>query len=95
MITTTNSGGLEGIRPCYAAMGLIVKVSCDRCGEDVEASLALRHWCRRPSAQDVDALIEKFLDDLNDRSGFSLTEQLREMIRADWRLIAQLAFKEV
>jgi hypothetical protein len=75
-------------------MGLIVKVTCDRCGEDVEATLSMQHWCRRFTIEDAEALIEKFLDDLNDRSGFALTAQLREMIRADWRLIALRAFKD-
>jgi hypothetical protein len=75
-------------------MSLTVRVTCDRCGEVVEASLAMKHWCRRLTPQDVEALIEKFLDDLTDRSGFKLNSLLREMIRADWRVIAQLAFKD-
>lgn len=72
------------------AMGLIVKVTCDRCGEDVE-----QHGCQGFTIEDAEALIEKYLDDLNDRSGFALTKQLREMIRADWRLIALRAFKDL
>lgn len=75
-------------------MSLTVKVTCDQCGETVETGLAMQHWCRRLTAQDVEVLIEKFLDDLNARSGFALNAQLREMIRADWRVIAQLAFKD-
>ncbi len=75
-------------------MSLTVKVACDRCGEIVEASLAMQHWCRRLTVQDAEALIEEFLDDLSARSGFALNPQLREMIRADWRSIALLAFKD-
>ena len=75
-------------------MTLTVKVTCDRCGEVVEASLAMQHLCRRLTAQDAEALIEKFLDDLNTRSGFALNPQLRKMIRTDWCMIAQQAFKD-
>ena len=39
-------------------------------------------------------LIEEFLDDLSARSGFALDPKLREMIRADWRGIAQRSFKD-
>jgi hypothetical protein len=76
-------------------MSLTVRVTCNRCGESIETSLAVQHWCRRLTAQDVEALIEKFLDDLSDRSGFALEPKVREMIHADWRAIAQQAFKDV
>lgn len=75
-------------------MSLTVKVTCDRCGEIVEASVAVQHWCRRLTIQDVNVLIEEFLDDLSARSGFALDPKLREMIRADWRGIAQRSFKD-
>jgi hypothetical protein len=76
-------------------MSLTVKVTCNRCGESVEASLAVQHWCRRLAPQDVDVLIEKFLDDLSARSGFTMNPQVRGMIRADWRAIALSAFKDL
>jgi hypothetical protein len=75
-------------------MSLTVRVTCDRCGEVVEAALAVKHWCRRLTPEDVEALIEKFLDDLGARSGFTLSSRLREMIRTDWRAIAQLSSKD-
>ena len=75
-------------------MALMVKVTCDRCGEDVEVALPMQHLCRRLTILDVDALIEEFLDDLSDRSGFALDLRLREMIRADWNMIAQQVFKD-
>jgi len=76
-------------------MSLIVKVTCNRCGETVEAALAMQHWCRRLTPSDVEALIEKFLDDLRARSGFALDPTLRAMIQKDWRKLAALAFKEL
>lgn len=76
-------------------MSLTVKVTCDRCGESVEASLAIQHWCRRLSLPDVEKLIDKFLDDLMARSGFALNPTLRGMLRTDWRALAAQALKEL
>jgi len=75
-------------------MSLTVKVTCDRCGESVEASLAMQHLCRRLLLPDAEKLIEQFLDDLNARSGFALTPEVRKMIRAAWRSIAAHALRE-
>jgi hypothetical protein len=75
-------------------MALTLKVTCDRCGETVQASLALQHYCRRMTLPDIEKLIEAFLDDLNDRSGFALPPSVRAMIRASWRAIAAQAFKD-
>jgi phage gp16-like protein len=74
-------------------MALKIKVVCDRCGETAETSVAIQHHCRRLSQADIDKLIELFLDDLNDRSGFALPPSVRAMIRHAWRAIAQQAFK--
>lgn len=75
-------------------MALTLRVSCDRCGETIEASLALQHYCRRLTLPDVEKLIDAFLDDLNDRSGFALPPTVRAMIHGSWRAIAAQAFKE-
>jgi hypothetical protein len=63
---------------------LTLSIVCDRCGERLETKLAMQHWCRRLTEPDAEALIDKFLDDLSQRSGFTLTPELRKMIRLDW-----------
>jgi hypothetical protein len=76
-------------------MPLTVKVTCNRCGETVEVSLAMHHLCRRLTLPDVELLIDKFLDDLNDRSGFTLPPTVREVIRGAWRGIATRVFNDL
>lgn len=74
-------------------MALTLKVTCDRCGESVETSLAISHLCQRLSLPDVETLIDKFLADLAGRSGFKMNDKVRAMLRADWRWIAAELFR--
>ena len=73
-------------------MSLTLSIVCDRCGERIDTKLALQHWCRRLTEPEAEALIDKFLDDLDQR-GFKLTPELRKMIRVDWLALVRQTFQ--
>ena len=56
-------------------------VVCTGCG----ASIATKHTCAtRLTYDDVEPVINDFLNDLAGRSGFKMSNQVRVMIRGEW-----------